>query len=98
MKQVIILTMCCVVKATYLHVPVKGDGEGRKGGVPGSIGVDGDGGVKVIGGSTGVEGGEVQYPPLDGGFDGVEGVEGVVGVEGSCGGDDTQPTEGGVGV
>lgn len=51
--------MCCVVKATYLHVPVKGDGEGRKGGVPGSIGVDGDGGVKVIGGSTGVEGGEV---------------------------------------
>lgn len=96
--------MCCFVKATYLHVPVKGDGEGRKGGVPGSIGVDGDGGVKVIGGSTGVEGGEVQYPPLDGGFDGVEGVglyegvEGVVGVEGSCGGDDTQPTEGGVGV
>lgn len=46
--------MLCVVKATYLHVPVKGDGEGRKGGegivgVPGSIGGV-VGGVNVIGG------------------------------------------------
>lgn len=98
--------MCCVLKATYLQVPGKGDGEGRKGGVgtvgvPGSIGVDGEGGVKVTGGSVGVDGGELQYPPLDGGFDGVEGVglcDGVDGVEGSCGGEYPHPVEGGVGV
>jgi hypothetical protein len=46
------------VIATYLHVPVKGVVKGRKGGegilgVPGSIGVEGDGGVKLIGGSIG---------------------------------------------
>lgn len=41
-----------MVKITYLQVPVKGDGDGRKGGegtvgVPGSIGVAG--GLTVIG-------------------------------------------------
>lgn len=63
------------MKVTYLHVPVKGDGEGMSGGegmlgVPGSTGVDG--GLTV----TGVGGLPPQYPP-EGGFDGVDGVEGV---------------------
>lgn len=51
------------MKETYLHVPVKGDEEGKKGGegivgVPGSIGVDGsDGGVRV--GGLPLDGGEL---------------------------------------
>lgn len=41
-------------EGTYLHVPVKGVGEGRKGGVEGIVGVPGSigvvGGLTVIGG------------------------------------------------